>query len=85
MADDIVPPVGPIRRVRRVGRVLEPNGRSGLGRWMARITRDQFRVGWSLPRDGAATPLNRTSDEEAVRRAWEDELTGEGKFLDVDG
>jgi hypothetical protein len=82
VAEDEVQPVEPIHPVRRTGPVQEPPGRRGWRRWLANITRDQFRAG-RPPRSivDSGTPGS-VSDNQ--RRAWEDELTGEGKLFDVD-
>ncbi len=76
---DEVPPVQPIRPARRLGRVQEPQGKRGWRLWMGQITRDQLQ--------GPRRRLPQSTEPEAdgaARRALEDQVTGEGKFLDLD-
>jgi hypothetical protein len=83
VADDEVQPVEPIHPVRGTGPVQKPMGRRGWRRWMAKITRDQFRAG-RPPRRIVDSDTPGSVSDTAQRRAWEDELTGEGKLFDVD-
>ena len=83
MADDEVPPVQPVHGARRTEPVREPAGRRGWWLWAATLARQRFR-GRSPASSTDDSAARASAESQVARRALEDELTGEGKILDID-